>query len=110
MGTKTGRPRGRPPGAKNKRTADRERQMAEVAERIGETLEDAFEGDAHALLVAIYKDRKLELGPRLDAAKAAIRYEKPALSSIDSTVEADVRATVSRIELVGVKPSDNRPA
>jgi hypothetical protein len=35
MGTRTGRPPGRPKGAKNKRTAEREAAMKEMAEQIG---------------------------------------------------------------------------
>jgi hypothetical protein len=33
--------------------------------------------------MAIYKDAELPMEMRLDAAKAAIRFEKPALSSVD---------------------------
>lgn len=84
MGEKTGRPRGRPPGAPNKRTVERERVLVEVAEQIAEALGgEAFGGNAHALLMAVYKNTALEIAVRLDAAKAAIRYETPALSSID---------------------------
>lgn len=85
MGQKTGRPRGRPAGAKNKRTEDLERHMAAAAERVQEVIEGAFEGDAHTLLMTVYKDPQHEWSLRLDAAKAAIRYEKPALSSIEAT-------------------------
>lgn len=62
--------------------------MNEVAERLNETLgEGAFDGDAHTLLMAIYKDREQPLPLRLDAAKAAIGYEKPKLSSVDAKVD-----------------------
>lgn len=105
MSSGQGRGRGRPPGAKNKRTAEREQQLVEVAEKIGDALGSAFAGDAHALLMAIYKDETKELNYRLDAAKAAIRYEKPALSTVDARVEADVKA-VHRIERLIVRPSD----
>ena len=41
----------------------------------------AFKGDAHAFLCVIYKDKDQPLAIRLDAAKAAIPYEKPRLQS-----------------------------
>jgi hypothetical protein len=92
MGIKTGNPRGRPPGSKSKRTVEREQAMSEAAKTIEEALEGAFEGDAHALLMVVYKDPSKEMALRIDAAKAAIRYEKPALSTIEAKVEATVDA------------------
>ena len=56
MGTRTGRARGRPKGAKNKRTAAREAAMKEMAAQIGKAVGDAFEGDALAYLISVYKD------------------------------------------------------
>ena len=41
-----------------------------VVEAIGETIDDAFAGDAHALLVRIYKDPMFDWHVRQDAAKA----------------------------------------
>jgi hypothetical protein len=38
-----------------------------------------FRGDAHAFLKAIYQAHTLPLAMRLDAAKAAIWFEKPVL-------------------------------
>ena len=46
---------------------------------------DAFDGDAHALLMSVYKDPRHPIDLRLDAAGKAIRYEKPALATIDVT-------------------------
>jgi hypothetical protein len=43
-----------------------------------------FEGDAHSLLALIYKNEGLLTEMRADAAKAAIRFEKPALASTDN--------------------------
>jgi hypothetical protein len=40
----------------------------------------------------VYKDPSKEMALRIDAAKAAIRYEKPALSTIEARVEATVDA------------------
>src|SRR5687767_9567326 len=79
MGTRTGLPRGRPKGSKNKRTVEREVAMQKAAQAITAAIPEAFEGDAHALLMATYKDTALPLPTRLDAAKAAIGYEKPRL-------------------------------
>ena len=60
--------------------------MLEAAQKVAAAIgADAFEGDAHALLVAVYKDPRHEWELRVDAAKAAVRYEKPALAS--STIE-----------------------
>ncbi len=88
MGKKTGNPRGRPKGAKNAHTVQREEAIAnaaaETVERLGLR---AFEGDAHALLMLVYKDCEQPLDLRLDAAKAAIGYEKPKLSSVDAKVD-----------------------
>lgn len=79
---------GRKPGVKSKRTKEREQAMSEAAERLNESLgEGSFEGDAHTLLMAIYKDMQQPLPLRLDAAKAAIGYEKPKLSSVDAKVD-----------------------
>lgn len=108
MAEPTGRGRGRPPGAKNKRTQEREQRATEAARQITEALgADAFDGDAHAFLVAVYKNPLNEFAHRLDAAKAAIRYETPALSSVEAKVEAEVSGTIHRIERVIVDPADS---
>jgi hypothetical protein len=43
---------------------------------------DAFAGDAHAFLVAVYKDPKFDHHTRQDAARAALPYEKPRLQAV----------------------------
>jgi hypothetical protein len=45
---------------------------------------DATDVDAHTLLMAIYKNEAHPIELRLEAAKAAIRFEKPALAAIDA--------------------------
>jgi hypothetical protein len=95
MGERTGRPRGRPPGAKNKRTVAVEAAAKVVAAAISESLPESFAGDAHALLMTVYKDPSQDMELRLDAAKAAIRYEKPALAAIDHTGEFTVIRDIS---------------
>lgn len=82
MGTRTGKPRGRPKGAKNKRTEKRESAVKAAASAIEAALPLAFQGDSHALLMAIYKDESKDIALRLDAAKAAIGYEKPRLAAV----------------------------
>lgn len=91
MSKPTGKPRGRPKGAKNKHTKERlekiERDAKEIAETIGVT---AFDGDAHAFLMTVYKDEAQPLELRLDAAKAAVGYEKPKLSSVDASLSGAI--------------------
>jgi hypothetical protein len=93
MGKQTGKPRGRPKGAKNKRTEESLEAMKATAEQLAEVLPGCFEGDSHALLMAVYKDTSKDLAMRLDAAKAAIGYEKPRLAAVTADVKADVDAT-----------------
>ena len=83
MGVRTGNPRGRPKGAKNTRTKKREQDARRAAAAIEAVIPEAFAGDAHAYLMAIYKDPTKEDAVRMDAAKAAIRYEKPTLSPVE---------------------------
>jgi len=70
-------------GSLNRRTKELEAKAVEAAKAIGSAIEGAFEGDAHALLMTIYKDPKQDMDLRIEAAKAAIRYEKPALAAVD---------------------------
>ncbi len=91
-GSKPGERRGgRRPGAKNKRTLAREQAQAEIAVKIAAALgADAFDGDAHALLVAVYKDPAQPTELRMEAAKAAIGFEKPRLASVDGKFDANL--------------------
>jgi hypothetical protein len=91
MGAKTGRPRGRPKGSKSRRTIVREAAMADAAKRAERTISEPFAGDAYELLVHIYKDPGRQLALRLDAAKTAIRYERPALAPKDFEAEPSQR-------------------
>lgn len=91
MGKRTGNPRGRPRGAKNQHTVEREEAIAQAAAETVQALGlTAFEGDAHALLMLVYKDTEQPLDLRLDAAKAAIGYEKPKLSSVDASLSGAI--------------------
>lgn len=74
---------GRKRGVRNKLTRERQQAMEEMAVIIEDVIPNAFDGDAHALLMAVYKNQDLPLETRIDAAKAAIRFEKPVLGSIE---------------------------
>ena len=81
-GKKTG---GRQKGARNKttvRTIEAQKAAAEFIERV---LPGAFEGDAHAYLMAVYKNPDNKQSIRVDAAKAALPYEKARLASVEHT-------------------------
>jgi hypothetical protein len=56
-GQKTG---GRQKGSRNKRTQEREEATAQAVALIGEVIPDAFSGDVHAFLVAVYKNPKFD--------------------------------------------------
>jgi hypothetical protein len=87
-------------------TVARREQLAKVAEELEEVIPGAFEGDSHALLMAVYKDTRNDMAMRLDAAKAAIGYEKPRLASI----EANVKATVTQEDaLAAIEQARQQP-
>ena len=77
---------GRKKGSRNKRTQELQQAMAAAAKQIEAVIARAFQGDAHALLMAIYKDESRSIELRLEAAKAAIAYEKPKLAAVESTI------------------------
>lgn len=84
MGRRTGNPRGRPKGSKNVANPEKQAAIEKAAKKIERLIPNAFDGNAHALLMAIYKDETQPMDMRLDAAKSAIRYESPALSAIET--------------------------
>lgn len=100
-GSKPGERRGgRKPGVPNKRTAEREAAMKQAAEQVAVALgEAAFEGDAHAFLMTVYKNPAHDIAMRIDAAKAAAPYEKPRLSQVDARVQTSPLASMSPDEL-----------
>lgn len=87
---RTGRPRGRPRGTPNRKTVEQKAAVARVAELIESQIPEAFTGDAHAFLMTVYKDVSIELPIRIDAAKAAVRFEKPMLSAVEAKVAMTV--------------------
>jgi hypothetical protein len=82
-GIKTG---GRQKGTKNKSTILLQQRGREALARGPKP----YDGDAHALLIAVYKDESQPIELRVEAAKAAIRFEKPALAALDArgTIES----------------------
>jgi hypothetical protein len=69
-GHKTG---GRTKGTPNKRTVARRLAEAEAMRAVPER----FQGNSLALLQAVYRNTKLELRVRIDAASKALAYELP---------------------------------
>jgi hypothetical protein len=55
--------------------------MEETSERLSQAFPEAFHGDAHALLMSVYKDPAQPIAVRLEAAGKAIGYEKPKLAA-----------------------------
>lgn len=91
---------GRQKGTPNKRSIALEEKVREAAEIIESTLPEAFKGDAHALLMTVYKDPNSPMPLRIDAAKAAIAFEKPKLASVQHSGDAENPVeSVTRIEL-----------
>jgi len=81
-GSKPGERRGgRKRGSPNKTTQARQAAMQKAAERLAGAVPDAFDGDAHSLLVMLYKDPTQPTHVRLDAARAALPFEKPRLAT-----------------------------
>ena len=82
-GAKTG---GRVKGSRNKAVVAREAAMAEAAKLLSASDGDKFDGNAHKLLEAIYKNPAFPISLRNDAAKAALRVEAPTDDSIQPYV------------------------
>ena len=77
---------GRPPGRKNNKTL----ALEEAARRAAESIDGAFDGDAHAFLQAVYRNPDVPLEIRIMAAGRALRVEKPTLSASHSQVDVNV--------------------
>ncbi len=77
---------GRPPGRKNNKTLALEAATRQAAASI----DQAFVGDAHAFLTAVYRDPAVPLETRIMAAGKALRVEKPVLSASHSVSEVNV--------------------
>jgi hypothetical protein len=78
-GFKTG---GRQKGSLNKRTAQARENARAVLDSAKAVLGDKMADiDAHTLLKLVYRNTDLDLGVRLDAAKAALRHETPVMAT-----------------------------
>ena len=97
-GRRTGTPKtgGRKAGTPNKRTVALRTATATAAEQISATLgSEVFHGDAHALLMTVYKDLNQPIGLRMEAAKAALPYEKPRRASIENKIVDEFESTTN---------------
>lgn len=83
---------GRAKGTPNKFSLAKKRAKEKAAKKIEAVIDDAYPHNAHALLVAVYKDPKNDLPIRLDAAKAAIGYEVPRLTAVDMKANVTVKS------------------
>jgi hypothetical protein len=110
MSKKTGKPRGRPQGAKNKRTAEREAAMREMAAHVEKTVDGAFQGDALAFLTSIYKDPTKPENLRIDAAKVAIRYERAPLAPREEAPKTDMVPLAERLRAYAAEASTQKSA
>ncbi|MEK6244030.1 MAG: hypothetical protein AABM33_05960 [Pseudomonadota bacterium] len=95
-GAKPGERRGgRKKGSKNKRTRELEAAKKEAAKKIETAIgKGAFKGDAHDYLMTVYKNPKKKEAVRIDAAGKAIKFEKPALAAVDTTIKGKTTVTV----------------
>jgi hypothetical protein len=78
-GRKTG---GRIAGTPNRRTAETKEAIRSVVAQFEAAVPDAFIGDAVAFMQLLYRDPAQPIELRLDAAKAASRFERPALAAV----------------------------
>lgn len=78
---------GRPKGVSDGSTKQRAERVQAAMRAAEARLSDPFEGDAHQLLIEVYKDKTHPLQVRVDAAKAAIGYEKPRLQSVTGSMD-----------------------
>lgn len=108
MGKRTGNPRGRPAGSKNAHSIVRQAKIKEAAIAIEQQLPESFKGDAHTLLMVVYKDVTQPMQLRLDAAKAAISFEKPRLASVEHKGDADNPLGIAIMS--AVPRDDDQPA
>jgi hypothetical protein len=99
IGRKTG---GRQKGTPNKTTAERRAKMEEAMRAIANANgSGVFDGNAHDLLMAIYKNESFPIDFRARCAEAALKYEKPALAAVDNTIHEPGKYIVRMPSAVG---------
>ncbi len=70
-----------------------------IIDEVHQAIPNCFKGDAHTFLMTVYKDQRHPLALRLDAAKTAIKYEKPALATIEANVNVSLHeAALAELE------------
>lgn len=86
--------------------------MERAQAMIGDTIPDPFPGDAWAFLATVYKDKTNPIGVRVDAAKAAINYEKPRLNAIDMRLWASMNGGAGPQQVIEARllPGPSRAA
>jgi hypothetical protein len=97
MAAPKGHPRygGRAKGTPNKRTKEMLDAAREAREKARRVLgNDTFDGDAHTLLVLVYRDTSLPIELRLDPAKVAINYESPRLQAIQVEGHTEIEVNI----------------
>jgi hypothetical protein len=72
---------GRPKGAESANTKARREAIKLAVAKFEATTPGVFDGDGVALMQLIYRDPNQDIALRLDAAKAAARFERPQLSA-----------------------------
>jgi hypothetical protein len=98
-GTKSG---GKMKGSRNKSTLAKLAAIQEAANAMkNPDGSDVFQGDAYALLVAIYKNEIFPIDVRMQAAKEAAQYERPRLSAVDNTIHEPGKYIVRMPSAVG---------
>jgi hypothetical protein len=75
--------------------------MHVVAEKLKQSVPDAFEGDGVAYMQSVYRDPSFSQELRLDAAAKAARFERPMLAAI--AVQQPPRA---RLDLSALSPEE----
>ena len=98
-GSKPGERRGgRQMGSRNRRTIELEQATAAAAAKVEAVIPGAFHGDPVEYLMTVYKDPSVAEATRIDAAKAAAPYIRPALARQEITMDADVTQRVISAE------------
>ena len=75
--------------------------MHVVAEKLKQSVPDAFEGDGVAYMQSVYRDPSFSQELRLDAAAKAARFERPMLAAI-----AVQQPPPARLDLSALSPEE----
>jgi len=78
---------GRKPGVKSTKHVERMKKVEQVMAAVEASVPGAFAGDAHAFLIAVYKNPDMTLKDRIACAVAAAPFEKPKLAAVEHSGE-----------------------